>query len=162
DQEPAVQRLRVSRRLARDEAVRPVGDEHLREHVALLRVPGDDRRALVQQYCEAWNRARKRSDAVGGRAGRRIESAEPPHMRPSVPPPPAAIVSCHVEQPLRDDVWDRFLELRQRRPGGFDVIALIRPPDTAFGEDAGRWLDRVSYLGADVQLGLHTHWTSPT
>src|SRR5207237_719816 len=92
---------------------------------------------------EAWDCARKRSDAVGGRAGRRIESAEPPHMRNSVPSSAVAIVSCHVEQPLHDDAWDRFLELRRRRPGGFDVIALIRPPDTAFG-GAGRELGLVN------------------
>ena len=30
-------------------------------------------------------------------------------MRHSVPSPPAAIVSCHLEQPLRDDVWERWL-----------------------------------------------------
>lgn len=83
-------------------------------------------------------------------------------MRNSVPSSAVAIVSCHVEQPLHDDAWDRFLELRRRRPGGFDVIALIRPPDTAFGEDAGRWLERVRRVADDLPLGLHTHWTSPS
>jgi hypothetical protein len=83
-------------------------------------------------------------------------------MRPSVPTPPVAIVSCHVEQPLHDDAWERFLELRRRRPGGFDVIALIRPPDIAFGEDSGRWLERVRRVADDRPLGLHTHWTSPS
>lgn len=83
-------------------------------------------------------------------------------MRNSVPSPPAAIVSCHVEQPLRDDAWERFAELRRRRPGGFDVIALVRPPDTAFGEDAGRWLERVRPIADEATFGLHTHWTSPT
>jgi len=39
------------------------------------------------------------------------------------------------------------------------VIALIRPPDPAFGEDEERWLERARTLGT---LGLHTHWTSPT
>ena len=47
-------------------------------------------------------------------------------MRHSVPSPPAAIVSCHLEQPLRDDVWERFATLQRRRPGGFNVIALMR------------------------------------
>ena len=83
-------------------------------------------------------------------------------MRPSVPTPPAAIVSCHVEQPLQDDVWERFMDLRRQRPGGFDVIALIRPPDTVFGEDAGRWLERVRRVADEGPLGLHTHWTSPS
>ena len=63
-------------------------------------------------------------------------------MRHSVPSPPAAIVSCHLEQPLRDEAWRRFDELQHRRPGGFDVIALMRPPDADFGEDEERWLAR--------------------
>ena len=83
-------------------------------------------------------------------------------MRHSVPSPPAAIVSCHLEQPLRDDVWDRFAALRRRRPGGFDVIALMRPPDAAFGEDVGHWLERAHSAAHDGPFGLHTHWTSPT
>jgi len=83
-------------------------------------------------------------------------------MRNSVPSPSAAIVSCHVEQPLHDDVWSRFMELRRRRPGGLDVIALIRPPDQAYGEDVGRWMERVRGATAGGPLGLHTHWTSPS
>ena len=61
-------------------------------------------------------------------------------MRDSVPSRPAAIVSCHLEQPLDDEAWRRFDELQRSRPGGFDVIALMRPPDAAFGEDEERWL----------------------
>ena len=83
-------------------------------------------------------------------------------MRNSVPSPPAAIVSCHLEQPLRDDVWDRFDALQRRRPGGFDVIALMRPPDVALGEDEQRWLTRARAASARAPFGLHTHWTSPT
>jgi hypothetical protein len=83
-------------------------------------------------------------------------------MRHSVPSPPVAIVSCHLEQPLRDDAWARFDELQQRRPGGFDVIALMRPPDAAYGEDVGRWLMRARAASARGPFGLHTHWTSPT
>src|ERR1700704_2630576 len=83
-------------------------------------------------------------------------------MRHSVPSQPVAIVSCHLEQPLRDDVWARFDELQQRRPGGFDVIALIRPPDAASGEDVDRWLTRARASSRRGPLGLHTHWTSPT
>ena len=79
-----------------------------------------------------------------------------------MPSPPAAIVSCHVEQPLHDDVWKLFDELQSRRPGGFDVIALMRPPDAAFGEDAGVWLERARRAEARAPFGLHTHWTSPT
>jgi hypothetical protein len=83
-------------------------------------------------------------------------------MRHSVPSPPVAIVSCHLEQPLRDDAWARFDELQQRRPGGFDVIALMRPPDAAYGEDVERWLTRARAASSRGPFGLHTHWTSPT
>jgi len=83
-------------------------------------------------------------------------------MRHSVPSHPVAIVSCHLEQPLRDEAWARFDELQQRRPGGFDVIALMRPPDTAYGEDVERWLTRARTAARRGPFGLHTHWTSPT
>ena len=83
-------------------------------------------------------------------------------MRHSVPSQPVAIVSCHLEHPLRDDAWARFDELQQRRPGGFDVIALMRPPDEAYGEDVDRWLTRARIASRRGPFGLHTHWTSPT
>ena len=83
-------------------------------------------------------------------------------MRHSVPSPPVAIVSCHLEQPLRDDTWARFDELQRRRPGGFDVIALMRPPDAAYGEDVERWLERARTVARRGPFGLHTHWTSPS
>jgi hypothetical protein len=83
-------------------------------------------------------------------------------MRHSVPSHPVAIVSCHLEQPLRDDAWARFDELQRRRPGGFDVIALMRPPDAAYGEDVERWLIRARTAARRGPFGLHTHWTSPT
>jgi hypothetical protein len=73
--------------------------------------------------------------------------------------PSAAVVSCHLERPLDDAAWQRFESLRRSRPGGFDVVALIRPPDAAAGEDERRWLERARTL---AHLGLHTHWTSPT
>lgn len=41
----------------------------------------------------------------------------------------------------------------------FRLIALIRPPDLARGEDGDVWLERARTLEL---LGLHTHWTSPT
>jgi hypothetical protein len=83
-------------------------------------------------------------------------------MDTSVPIGPAAIVSCHLEQPLADETWRRFDELQRSRPGGFDVIALMRPPDAAFGEDEERWLARARSAAARGPFGLHTHWTSPT
>jgi hypothetical protein len=83
-------------------------------------------------------------------------------MRHSVPSPPVAIVSCHLEQPLRDDTWARFEKLQRSRPGGFDVIALMRPPDAAHGEDVELWLTRARAVSGRSPFGLHTHWTSPT
>jgi len=69
--------------------------------------------------------------------------------------PSGSVVSCHLESPLDDESWRRFDALRRR----FDVIALIRPPDPEHGEDETKWLDRARTL---EQLGLHTHWTSPS
>jgi len=85
-------------------------------------------------------------------------------MRNSVPfaPGTAAVVSCHVERPLDDDAWNHFDRLQRRRPGGFDVIALMRPPDTAYGEDEDAWLERARAAAGRAPFGLHTHWTSPT
>ncbi len=74
----------------------------------------------------------------------------------------AAVVSCHVERPLDDAAWRRFDALQSRRPGGFDVIALMRPPDPAYGEDEALWLERARIAAARAPFGLHTHWTSPT
>lgn len=86
-------------------------------------------------------------------------------MRDSVPFMPAgsvALVSCHVEIPLDDEAWRRFDALQRRRPGGFDVIALVRPPDVAHGEDEQRWLERARLAASRGPIGLHTHWTSPS
>jgi hypothetical protein len=86
-------------------------------------------------------------------------------MGNSLPSPSAgtaAVVSCHVERPLDDAAWARFDRLQRRRPGGFDVIALVRPPDAAFGEREEPWLERVRDAAPRAPLGLHTHWTSPT
>lgn len=77
-------------------------------------------------------------------------------------PSPSAVVSCHVERPLDDAAWTRFDRLQCARPGGFDVIALVRPPDPAFGEDEERWLVRARAAAERAPFGLHTHWTSPT
>ena len=79
-----------------------------------------------------------------------------------MPSGPAAIVSCHLEQPLRDEAWELFDALQRRRPGGFDVIALMRPPDPEHGEDEGVWLERARLAASRAPFGLHTHWTSPS
>lgn len=79
-----------------------------------------------------------------------------------MPSAPVAAVSCHLEQPLREETWERFDAFQRRRPGGFDVIALMRPPDADHGEDEGTWLDRAREASSRGPFGLHTHWTSPT
>jgi len=72
----------------------------------------------------------------------------------------SAVVSCHVERPLDDETWGRFSRLQERRPGGFAIAALMRPP--ADGEASDRWLERAREAAARGPLGLHTHWTSAT
>jgi hypothetical protein len=67
-----------------------------------------------------------------------------------------AVVSCHVERPLDDRVWDRFARLQARRP----IAALIRPP--ADGEDAELWLARARLAATQGPLGQHTHWGGPS
>jgi hypothetical protein len=72
-----------------------------------------------------------------------------------------AVVSCHVERPLDDEVWRRFSELQRRRPGGFAIAALMRPADAAAGEDEARWVERAREAATRGPLGHHTHWTAP-
>lgn len=70
-----------------------------------------------------------------------------------------AVVSCHVERPLDDEVWRRFSALQERRPGGFAIAALMRPP--AKGENEERWLARAREAQERAPFGLHTHWSAP-
>lgn len=74
----------------------------------------------------------------------------------------SAVVSCHVERPLDDRVWPLFARVQAKRPGGFPIAALIRPPDEAAGERWEPWLARAREAAARGPLGHHTHWTSPT
>jgi hypothetical protein len=89
-------------------------------------------------------------------------------MSPAIPHTPqgyaagSAVVSCHVERPLDDRVWGLFSQLQERRPGGFAIAALMRPPDEAAGERWGAWLERAAEARRRGPLGHHTHWTSPT
>jgi hypothetical protein len=73
-----------------------------------------------------------------------------------------AVVSCHVERPLDDRVWPAFARFQEQRAGGFPVAALLRPPDSASGEDEQTWLERAREAAARGPLGHHTHWTSPS
>jgi hypothetical protein len=72
-----------------------------------------------------------------------------------------AVVSCHVERPLDDAVWARFVALQRRRPGGFAIAALMRPANPAFGEDETSWLERAGQAASLGPLGHHAHWTAP-
>ncbi len=72
-----------------------------------------------------------------------------------------AVVSCHVERPLDDRTWAAFARFQERRPGGFSIAALLRPPDERAGEDAERWLERAAEAAARGPLGHHTHWEAP-
>jgi hypothetical protein len=70
-----------------------------------------------------------------------------------------AVVSCHVERPLDDEVWRRFSRLQRQRPGRFAIAALMRPPSA--GENEELWLERAREVQSLGPLGLHTHWTAP-
>jgi hypothetical protein len=72
-----------------------------------------------------------------------------------------AVVSCHVERPLDDDVWGRYRALLAARPGGFRIASLVRPADLAAGEDEAAWLERARAMAELAPLGHHTHWTAP-
>ena len=69
-----------------------------------------------------------------------------------------AVVSCHVERPLDDDCWRQFSRIQERRPGGFAIAALLRPPESAAGEDGERWLERAREAAQRGPLGHHTHF----
>ena len=75
-------------------------------------------------------------------------------------PTPYAFVSCHVERPLDDAVWSAFARFQARRPGGFPIAALLRPPDER--EDDVLWLARAREAATGGPLGHHTHWGGET
>lgn len=80
---------------------------------------------------------------------------------PHIPQKRYAVVSCHVERPLDDECWSRFSALQAKRPGGFRIAALMRPPDAGAGEDEPRWLERARAAAERGPLGHHTHFVSP-
>ena len=73
-----------------------------------------------------------------------------------------AVVSCHVERPLNDECWRLFASLQERRPGGFRIAALMRPPAAEAGEDESRWLERAREAARHGPFGHHTHFVSPS
>ena len=72
-----------------------------------------------------------------------------------------AVVSCHVERPLDDRAWAAFSRLQARRPGGFAIAALMRPPDVTAGESEALFVARARIAAAHGPLGHHTHWGGP-
>jgi hypothetical protein len=84
-----------------------------------------------------------------------------PHTQEIMPGGRYGVVSCHVERPLDDAVWDAFSALQERRPSGFRIAALMRPPAAGADEDEQEWLARARAAGEHGPLGLHTHWTAP-
>ncbi|HXY86500.1 MAG TPA: hypothetical protein VEH52_13565 [Gaiellaceae bacterium] len=84
-----------------------------------------------------------------------------PHTEHILPGGRYSVVSCHVERPLDDDVWNRFVDFRRRHHGGFRIAALMRTPDAEAGEDEAVWLERAHQAAELGPLGLHTHWTAP-
>lgn len=88
------------------------------------------------------------------------DTARSPQM-PHISSKRYAVCSCHVERPLDDACWSRFAALQARRPGGFRIAALIRPPDEGAGEDAALWLERARSATEHGPLGHHTHFVSP-
>ncbi len=72
-----------------------------------------------------------------------------------------AVASCHVERSLDDAAWQAFAALQARRPGGFEIAALVRPPDPGAGESESLWLARARIASANGPFGLHTHWGRP-
>jgi hypothetical protein len=57
-------------------------------------------------------------------------------------------------------VWERYLALLRRRPSGFRIASLMRPP--AAGESAETFVERALAAAALGPFGHHIHWTSPT
>ena len=72
-----------------------------------------------------------------------------------------AVVSCHVERLLDDRAWGALSDLVARRPGGFEIAALVRPPDPESRESESLWLARARILSSRGPFGLHTHWGGP-
>ncbi len=129
----------------------PLARKRASEVVALVGECGEDVVALVEQRGEP----RERRGECNHEIGVAVQSAHREALERY------AVVSCHVERPLDDAVWSRFSALQEKRPAGFRIAALVRPPDAAFGEDEGTWLERAQQAAANGPFGQHTHWTAP-
>jgi hypothetical protein len=59
-------------------------------------------------------------------------------------------------------VWRRYAALIARRPSGFRIASLMRPPDLEHGEREEPFAERARLAASHGPFGHHTHWTSPT
>ena len=156
-EEPSVQRLRIGGRHARQKAERPVLDAGVTANRSLLSTNSS----------RIVSRSRASTRSRGIEAARTTTSAavecrtDTSRTMGATSEERYAVVSCHVERPLDDAVWARFALMQARRPGGFAIAALMRPADSASGEDEATWLERAREASARGPLGHHTHWTAP-
>ena len=132
-----------------------------------LLVPPEDAGSLAAALLEALaaragaRRGRPREGAGRVRRGAARRGARPA-LRRAGGTVRSAVVSCHAERLLDDAVWARFERLLERRPGGFTVAPLVRPPDEQAGEDEGVWAARARRAGELGPLGHHTHFGGVT
>ena len=118
--------------------------------------------SLLSVYATRMSpRSRRRARTRGSAATSAITTYAWRYSRRTVSRERYAVVSCHAERPLDDDVWARLEAIQERRPGGFAIAALMRPADAAAGEDESLWLERAREAAARGPLGHHTHWTAP-
>ncbi len=96
-----------------------------------------------------------RSTRAASGSSARARSPQIPHI---VGNQGYAVVSCHVEEPLDDAIFERYLRFVVRRPFGFRVASLVRAPDPAAGEREEPWAERVARLAEHGPLGQHTHF----
>ena len=130
----------------------------------------DDREAPVAEHAAAVRPRRQQwsgprcTIAAFMRSTRPGSGASLPRS-PQIPHMPGtqgyAVVSCHVERPLDDAVWDA-LPRASRSPArrlSDRLAACARRPTARTSE---RFVERAREATALGPFGHHTHWTSPT
>ena len=138
------------------EAERPARDESPRERVALLDVLLEDLLPLDPESDEPRQRG-GRGDEEERRAWYALRDARPRRRNGTQ----WSRATSNDRSTTRSG--RRSPTLQRRRPGGFAVAALMRPPDAEAGEhDEELWLARAREAAGRGPLGHHTHFTSPT